>query len=127
MCESIISAMLTASRGASPLEACGILLGNGAHIHRFVETTNVHPSPEAHFEIDPQALIDAHRTARKGGAQVVGYFHSHPRGNAVPSATDQHRSARDGRIWAIAAEGAVRFWEDACDGFQPLSYVAQRG
>ena len=82
---------------------------------------NVHPTPETHFEIDPQALIDAHRAARGGGAEVLGYYHSHPHGPAEPSATDRALAARDGRVWAIAAKGEVRFWRDDEPGFEPLS------
>jgi len=30
-------------------------------------------------------------------------------------------AAHDGRIWAIAGEGEVRFWRDDEAGFEPLS------
>lgn len=100
--QSVVDAMLAAATAALPREACGILLAEGGRITRFVETANVHPAPLTHFEIDPQALIDAHRAARAGGAQVAGYFHSHPHGPARPSLTDQALAAQDGAIWAIA-------------------------
>ena len=88
--------LFAAARETDPFEACGILLGNADTITRFVEAANVHPAPETHFEIDPQALIDAHRSAREGGPQVVGCFHSHPTGDPVPSDTDKASSAGDG-------------------------------
>jgi desampylase len=117
-----LAAMLAAARAAHPLEACGLLLGEGGRISEARETANVHPTPATHFEIDPQTLIDAHRAARAGGAQVLGYFHSHPTGEAVPSATDRACAARDGRVWAIIAGQAVMFWEDGTEGFAALSY-----
>lgn len=115
--------MRAAAAAAHPREACGILLGTGTRIVAAREAANVHPAPDTHFEIDPQALIDAHRQARAGGAQVLGYFHSHPSGPPEPSATDRASAAGDGRVWAIIA-GAddVRFWRDCPEGFVPLSY-----
>ena len=99
-----------------------MMLGEGDHIVSIEPTKNVHPNPGTHFEIDPQALIDAHRDARNGAAQVVGYYHSHPNGRAAPSHTDQERAARDGSIWAIIAGDTVTFWRDGEEGFAALPY-----
>ncbi|WP_298336831.1 M67 family metallopeptidase [uncultured Erythrobacter sp.] len=122
MWEGVLGELHRSARKAYPREACGILLGEGAQITQFAEAANVHPTPETHFEIDPQALIDAHRSERAGGAQIQGYFHSHPNGQATPSVMDQDMAARDGRIWAILGENEVKFWRDAPEGFEPLSY-----
>jgi proteasome lid subunit RPN8/RPN11 len=116
--------MLSAAHRAAPHEACGLLLGTEARIETVAPTANVASDPAHHFEIDPAALIAAHRAARDGcGPQVVGYFHSHPNGLARPSATDDASAARDGRIWAIVADDAITCWRDGADGFEPLSYV----
>lgn len=115
--------MRQAAREAHPREACGILLGEGGRITEAREVVNIHPSPATHFEIDPQALIDAHRAARSGGPQVIGYFHSHPVGLPEPSATDRACASGDGRIWAIIADKDVRFWMDGEQGFAALSFV----
>jgi proteasome lid subunit RPN8/RPN11 len=123
-----LNAMRAAAAAAHPREACGILLGSGGRITEARETANLHPSPRTHFEIDPQALIDAHRAARDEGApQVVGYFHSHPVGEPVPSATDRGCAAGDGRVWAILAREDVRFWIDGESGFAPLSFTIHEG
>jgi predicted GIY-YIG superfamily endonuclease/proteasome lid subunit RPN8/RPN11 len=119
----VLTTMRAAASAAHPQEACGILLGAGTRISAAAETANVHPAPATHFEIDPQALIDAHRAARAGGVDVIGYFHSHPQGPAEPSATDRACAAGDGRVWAIIAGDDVRFWRDDETGFAPLSYV----
>ena len=118
----VVEALKGEAQSAHPHECCGLLLGEGECITDHVATKNVHPTPESHFEIDPQALIDAHRVAREGGPQVCGYYHSHPAGAAVPSATDRAMASGDGRIWAIIAHGQVRFWQDNARGFDALSY-----
>ncbi|WP_086616598.1 Mov34/MPN/PAD-1 family protein [Erythrobacter tepidarius] len=122
-----LTTMRAAAAAAHPCEACGILLGEEGWIVRAMQTRNVHPAPETHFEIDPQALIDAHRAARAGGPQVIGYFHSHPSGPAEPSATDRAMAAGDGRVWAIVAGGDIRFWKDGKDGFAALSFTIGDG
>ena len=110
---------------AVPREACGLLLGHADHIQTATVAANLHPTPESHFEIDPAALIAAHRAARSGGPQVLGYWHSHPNGLARPSATDAAQASGDGRIWAIVAQGAVTLWSDTKSGFVALPYAIQ--
>lgn len=112
--------LLTEAAAAQPNEACGLLLGQGDVVTAAVPVRNVHPDPARHFELDPAALIAAHRAARAGGPQVLGYYHSHPTGRAEPSPTDQASASGDGRIWAIVAGAAIGWWRDGPDGFEPL-------
>jgi proteasome lid subunit RPN8/RPN11 len=112
--------LLAEAAAAHPLEACGLLLGQRGLITAAVPLRNVHPDPARHFELDPHALIAAHRAARAGGPQVLGYYHSHPTGLAEPSATDRACASGDGRIWAIVAGGAIGWWRDTPEGFEPL-------
>lgn len=113
---------------AAPEECCGILLGESGSVVELVPAANIHPTPRTHFEIDPQALIDAHRNARSGSAQVLGYYHSHPQGEAAPSATDRENAAHDGAIWAIVGAALdVTFWRDDENGFTRLPYTVCGG
>ncbi|MEL7198877.1 MAG: M67 family metallopeptidase [Pseudomonadota bacterium] len=122
-----LAAMQSAAQSAHPIEACGLLLGEGTQITHFTETRNVHPRPETHFEIDPQVLIDAYRDEREGGPQVLGYFHSHPTGDPAPSKTDRAQAAHDGKLWMIAGDGQVECWRDDPDGFHRVSYAIATG
>lgn len=119
---AVIDELLSQATVAHPREACGLLLGVELKIEAILPARNVHPGPETHFEIDPQALIDAHRAERGGGPEVLGYYHSHPVGPPVPSATDRAHASGDGKVWAIVGEGTVGWWRDAPGGFEPLSY-----
>lgn len=122
-----LGAMIAHADREEPGECCGILYGVSGHIARAQATANVHSDPARHFEIDPQALLDAHRSARVGGAGVAGYYHSHPNGRAAPSGTDRASASGDGRIWAIVAGGKVTFWRDDPGGFRALSYTVRPG
>ena len=120
----LFDALLAEAAAARPRECCGLLLGEAGErrIDAFTAATNVHPQPETHFEIDPQTLIDAHRAMRSGGPELVGYYHSHPIGQARPSATDTAMAAGDGMIWAIVAGDTVTFWRSGNAGFSALPY-----
>jgi proteasome lid subunit RPN8/RPN11 len=123
--KSALDDMLAHAAAAAPEECCGLFLGRNGLIEHSVPAVNVSADPLTRFEIDPQALVDAHRAARAGGPEILGYFHSHPGGPAAPSDTDRAQSARDGRVWAIAGVGGVTFWLDGEHGFAPLSYVVE--
>lgn len=120
----VLQALRDAARAAHPRECCGLLLGEigggDARITQVVPTANVASDPLHRFEIDPAALIAAHRQARAGGPAVLGYYHSHPSGVAVPSATDKAGAARDGQIWAIVAGEDIGWWHDGEAGFAAI-------
>ena len=114
--------MLEATAAAHPREACGLLFGSAARIDAASVAENVADDPLTTFEIDPQALIDAHRAARNGGAQVIGCWHSHPNGRPVPSAADA-AAAASGTIWLVLADGDARAFAALEGGFTERSLV----
>ena len=116
----VLATLVAEARAAHPNEACGLLLGEGSAITRAVRAANVDPEPSRHFEIDPAALIAAHKAERTGGLRVIGYWHSHPSGLPEPSAADQAQASGDRRIWAIVAGDAVGWFRDAPGGFVAL-------
>ena len=91
-------------------EICGLLLGTGDHVTQLVPCRNVASDPAVRFEIDPGALISAHRAARGGGEQVIGHYHSHPSGLAEPSARDAADAAPNGWLWIIATASEATAW-----------------
>jgi proteasome lid subunit RPN8/RPN11 len=118
----VIATLLAQAARAAPQEACGLLLGRDGRIDTVAEAANVSPDPLVRFEIDPAALFAAHRAARAGGPDLIGYYHSHPAGHPRPSATDCAHASGDGRVWAIVAGGIVAFWRDGETGFAALSH-----
>ncbi len=122
-----IATLLAEAAAAAPREACGLLLGAGRHVAEVRPAANVAPDPCAHFEIDPAALIAAHKAAREGGPQLLGYWHSHPNGRDGPSPTDRAAASGDGRVWVIVANGAITCWRDGESGFEPLSSGIHEG
>ena len=91
-------------------EVCGLLLGHSGCIAEARPAANVAPDPARHFELDPAALLAAHKAARAGGPAIMGHYHSHPGGCPEPSATDAACAAPDGSLWLILGRGKARLW-----------------
>ena len=92
------------------VERCGLLLGWRGHVRDVRFAANIAPDPARHFELDPSVLLAAHKAAREGGPQIVGHYHSHPSGQAAPSATDAQCAIPDGSLWLIVAGEEATFW-----------------
>jgi desampylase len=107
---SVLDGIRREAAAAAPREACGLLFGDGQEIDGWQVVENVAPDPESRFEIDPGALFAALRAERAGGRKILGYWHSHPSGNAQPSATDAAMAAADGKLWLIDSGGEVSLW-----------------
>lgn len=98
-------------------EVCGLLLGSGARIQEICEVANIATDPASRFEIDPAVLLAAHRAARLGGHQVVGHYHSHPRGAVSPSACDAELASEERLFWLICdAQGRHALWRSGTVG-----------
>ena len=107
---SLLRDRIVARAAADDREICGLLLGQAGRIEAIAPAANVAADPARHFELDPAVLIAAHRAARSGGPKVIGHYHSHPSGVAIPSATDAACAMPDGTLWLIVAGEAVRLW-----------------
>lgn len=121
-----LAAVEERARTAFPAECCGLLLGRRlgggeVRIGRAEPCVNQAPDQHCRFTISPEAVLAAYRWARDRGEQVVGTYHSHPRGAAVPSEVDRE-SAWAGASYLILGldeEGvhARRSWRLEDDGF----------
>ncbi|GGB34869.1 hypothetical protein GCM10011380_25380 [Sphingomonas metalli] len=108
---------IVAETAADPeREACGLLLGTDDAILEARPCANVADDPATRFEINPVALLAAHRAARAGDARVIGCYHSHPNGYAAPSPRDAADAAPDSGLWLIAAGSVVTAWRAVPDG-----------
>ncbi|MCI5222474.1 MAG: M67 family peptidase [Candidatus Electrothrix sp. AR4] len=93
----IYTELLTHSRQAAPLEACGYLAQRDGLVEQFYPLTNLDKSPE-HFSMDPTEQFRVIKTIRNRRQKLRAVYHSHPETPARPSpedirlAADQHIS-----------------------------------
>jgi desampylase len=107
---SVLIGIHAESAIVAPLEGCGLLFGSAEAITGWQAAENVAGDPALRFEIAPAALFAALRAERSGGPRLAGYWHSHPSGDARPSATDAAMAAPDGKVWLIVAGEQVTAW-----------------
>jgi proteasome lid subunit RPN8/RPN11 len=79
--------MIAHAYAGYPLEACGLLVGQGNRVHRFVACTNEAESARI-YTIPPKEMLRAERQADDDGLSVIGVFHSHTHSEPYPSPTD---------------------------------------
>ena len=95
---------------AYPLEGCGLLVG--LRRGRITEVVRVASSdnlasydPERRYELDPAVFLATERAAREDGLEVVGFWHSHPDKEPLPSATDLETAWRGYSYVIVSATG----------------------
>jgi proteasome lid subunit RPN8/RPN11 len=92
--------MVAHARAERPRECCGLLIGVRGSLLTARRAANLSADPNR-FLIDPKAHIEARRTGRNQGLNVVGFYHSHPHSAPIPSATDVAEASYDDHLYAI--------------------------
>jgi len=118
------------ARESAPEEVCGILAGrHGAAADGGASTakasaraTNAADSPRNRYELAPAEQLELMRELEDEGHEVVGFYHSHPRGPPAPSNVDAHEATWEGYSYVIvslgAAEPDVRSWRWTGERFE---------
>ncbi|GAP14104.1 predicted metal-dependent protease of the PAD1/JAB1 superfamily [Longilinea arvoryzae] len=92
--------ILTHLDACLPQEGCGLLGGKEDRCERFLAIPNELHSPNG-FRMDAQAQLQAFLQMEDLGLDLLAFFHSHPRGPQVPSATDVAEFAYPGVVSLI--------------------------
>ena len=69
-------------------ECCGLLAGSDGTIAKALSAPNAAANPATSYEIAPEDVFRLIREIRESGLQMMGIYHSHPRGKNEPSARD---------------------------------------
>lgn len=132
--EEHLGEILAHAEADYPHECGGLLLGHlDGEAKTVVETlpmenTAAEETRHDRVLIDPRALMLAEREARKKGLDVIGYYHSHPDDEAVPSQFDldhalpvwsyiivsvRDSQAVDWNSWEMLSDRSKFLFEDA--------------
>jgi proteasome lid subunit RPN8/RPN11 len=91
---SALAAMRREAARAYPHEACGALIGScPSEVSEALALSNREAtSPATRFTIAPLDYLEVEQAAEARGAQLVGFWHSHPDHAARPSVTDREHA-----------------------------------
>jgi [CysO sulfur-carrier protein]-S-L-cysteine hydrolase len=73
-------------------ECCGLLAGRDGIITHIFPAPNIHSQAATAYEIAPAELFGVMKKIREENLQLLGIYHSHPRGENLPSRTDVERA-----------------------------------
>ncbi len=114
----LVSGMIAHARRESPLECCGLLAGRvkdgTAVITDRYKIDNAASSP-TEYETDARQLLEAFRSMRERGIELLAIYHSHPTAKPVPSRRDIERNTYGTSVMHLIvslaeAEPSVRAW-----------------
>ena len=94
--------LLDHTRKEEPNESCAILYGNKNIVKEIWLTKNIDSSP-VEFTISPEQTLEMYQKCDELNLEVIGIFHSHPKGEAYPSNTDKKfmKINQDEYVWII--------------------------
>ena len=92
-------ALLSHSLAELPNECCGLLLGKQA-IERAVPMRSIPPAPDAYY-MDPEQQIEVFTAMESSGEQLLGIYHSHPKGPVEPSGMDVQLAFHSDALYVI--------------------------
>lgn len=100
---AVVAEIVRHAQECAPEECCGLLLGRDGTIVEAVRARNIADDPVTRFLVDPHDHFAGRRAARERGLEVVGFYHSHPRSRAEPSARDLAELGYPDHLYAIVS------------------------
>jgi desampylase len=94
----------------SDAEICGALLGDGNVVTAVLPLVNHSVHAQDSFYIPATEVMRIERAAESDGHMLMGFYHSHPNGDAVPSATDVLEALPGYVYWIVSRSGDLRAW-----------------
>ncbi len=87
----IFRQLVNKSKTNLPNESCALVFSfpdDSLIVDRVIFVKNISTSPRTEYLIDPFELLSIEEKQTALGLELMGIFHSHPNGKAIPSKTD---------------------------------------
>ncbi|WP_049920502.1 desampylase [Haloferax sulfurifontis] len=111
-----------------PAEVCGVLAGDGdaRTVTAAHPVSNVADEPRVAYELDPEETVSILETVEAAGDDAVGFYHSHPDSDPVPSATDREQASWPGYVYLICSpDGRLTAHEWTGDELRELAVAVE--
>jgi len=112
----VLEDVLAHGREGGEMEVCGLFAGRRlpdgtVEVARHFRVTNAHPNPRTEYLVEPGEHLKLTLLVEDElGLEIVGFYHSHPRGPARLSTTDAARANWPGAVYFLAWYGESEGW-----------------
>jgi proteasome lid subunit RPN8/RPN11 len=76
------------ARADAPREACGIIAGHKDRAVEIIPIPNSAADPQHTYYMDERRLVETLSNMQARHLDLLGFYHSHPQGDPIPSSTD---------------------------------------
>jgi len=115
------------ARAAQPNECCGVILGHEDTAEQIMPVPNIADEPKYNYQMDEKILLKALYQAEHMQLEVIGFYHSHPRTDPIPSPTDTRLANYPDVAYVIAGlrngEAHLAAWSIKRDQVKPIELV----
>lgn len=108
----------------APAEVCGVLAGTHGEesvARASARAANAAAEPQHRYELDSAEQLELMRELEADGDEVVGFYHSHPRGPPEPSDVDASEATWEGYSYVILSlrgDPVMTSWRWTGDEFE---------
>jgi proteasome lid subunit RPN8/RPN11 len=106
LARDVAAEVLNHARSNPSEECCGLLAGRHDVIAQAFPAQNVAEHPATAYEIAPKELFHIMREIRAAGLELLGIYHSHPKGDNQPSPRDVERAYYPDAAYFIVSPSA---------------------
>lgn len=101
----LTNAILDHVRETPAQEVCGLVTASGGEARACLRIDNIAADPRDRYVMNPEALVRALYDLEQRGETLFAIYHSHPQGQAAPSATDIAEAGYPEAIYLIVSLG----------------------
>ena len=109
------STLIQDAQHQTPNEACGVIVGRNTSATEIIPLPNIAQDPIHHYRIDDRALVSVLARLEQDRLSLLGFYHSHPEGEPIPSSEDIRHAHYPDAAYVIVglrdAQPAIAAWQ----------------
>lgn len=124
---TLAQALVEHARRSIPNECCGVIIGVGIEAQEVVPVPNISTQQDTHYRMDDQVLSQLFFRVQRENRAIIGFYHSHPNTDPIPSQTDVQLAAYPDTAYVIASmkggEARLAAWSIKHHEVKPIELV----
>lgn len=101
--EQQAQAIIDHARADYPNEACGVIAGHGQQASEIISLPNIAADPRRNYRFDDRRFTETLFALEKRGLSLIGFYHSHPDTDPLPSSSDIQQATYSNTAYIIVS------------------------